>query len=177
MMLDIMCDLETSGIDPTHSHIIQLSAVRFDIHTKQIHDRMFDQCLLPAPGRYWDESTRDWWMGEEKWPIYCQIASRMRPPEDVLREFQDWALEFLPSPYLRLWAKPTSFEFPFISSYFKQYQLHMPFHYRYVVDLNSYVYGRGHTDIDDFWKDVEPVGTTHNALHDVLYQIRGAFQA
>ena len=174
---NIMVDIETTGLDPVHSNIIQIAAVRFDLETKSVDYDMFDACLSAAPGPWWDEGTRDWWMGDEKWPIFQTIAHKMRPPEMVLKEFQEWVLKLPTAAPVRFWAKPTTFDFPFVSSYFKQFEIDFPFHYRYAVDLNSYILGRGHSDNKTFWDAVAPVGDAHNALHDVLYQIRGVFQA
>jgi DNA polymerase III alpha subunit (gram-positive type) len=173
---DISVDIETTGTDPSHSNMIQLAAVKFDIETKTVGDT-FDQAMFEVPNRWWDEGTRDWWMEGEKWDVYCGIVARARPPQEVLQEFRDWALKGIPGGEVRVWAKPISFEFPFLSSYYKQFGIMMPFHYRYAVDLNSYIFGRGHKDINAFWNDIAPVGDAHNALHDALYQIRGAFAA
>jgi hypothetical protein len=101
----------------------------------------------------------------------------MEDPGTVVRGFHAWVLEKPTLVPIRFWSKPTTFDFMFLSSYFRRYELPNPFHFRYAKDLNSYLFGRGHTDINEFWKGVEPVGSAHNALHDCIYQIRGLFQA
>jgi hypothetical protein len=175
-MIDVMVDIETTGTDPAHAAIIQLAAVRFDVETKEIDTaHMFDRCQWMAPGRFWDEDTRTWW-NKQKPGILDGIYDRMEDPAVVMQDFFNWVNSITTIVPLRLWAKPTSFEFPFISSYMRQFNLHMPFHFRYAVDLNSYLLGKGH-QIGGYWKDIEFQGDEHNALHDVLYQIKGAMLA
>src|SRR5262249_25652818 len=96
----------------------------------------------------------------------------------VLKAFQEWANKGrAPSdPPLRFWGKPTSFDYSFMQSYFRQYNLHFPFHYRYARDMNSYIAGmRGNPDHPEI--NVPFNGDIHNALHDVLHQIKCIFVA
>jgi 3' exoribonuclease, RNase T-like len=173
--MDIMVDIETTGTDPAHAAIIQIAAVPFNIVTKEVcADNMFDRCLIPAPGRFWDESTRQWW-GKQPPHVLGGISSRMENPEQVIREFAAW-IEGVNYGHVRLWAKPLSFEDPFLQSYFKQFDITYPFKYWKSMDLNSYIEGRGH-DRSEFWETIEFEGDKHNALFDVLHQIKGALQA
>ncbi|MGN6819315.1 MAG: 3'-5' exoribonuclease domain-containing protein, partial [Sphingomonas sp.] len=82
------------------------------------------------------------------------------------------------------WAKPLSFDWPFVASHFEQLGGRMPFHYRIARDLNSFIAGlRGipeHTSMEEI---VPNNGDKHNALHDCAFQIdclmhakRGDFQ-
>jgi DNA polymerase III alpha subunit (gram-positive type) len=170
--MDIMVDIETTGTDPAHSSIIQIAAMAFDIEAKSIPDNaIFDRCLQPVSSRFWDEDTRRWW--ENQPDVLSQIMRRMDPPELVIKEFADWLENW---GYVRLWAKPTSFESPFLESYFRTHGIKNPFQYWKSVDLNSYIEGRGHNR-NDFWKNIEFEGDKHNALYDVIHQIKGALSA
>ncbi len=174
--LDVMVDIETTGTHPEHNAIIQIAAVRFDIDTMSVDaSDMFDRCLGVAPNRFWEESTRAFWQGKNL-KVYHQIASRMEDPGTVLKAFQDWANKGRqPSDEpLRFWGKPTSFDYSFMQSYFRQFNLHLPFHYRYARDMNSFLAGMlGNADHPDV---VVPFnGDAHNALHDVLHQIKTIF--
>lgn len=176
-LLDVMLDIETTGTDPVHTAMIQIAAVRFDAETKEIDtSTMFNRCLWFPAGRFWDEDTRAWW-GRQNESILEDIFDRMEDPRVVIHELLNWIQTFNAAAPVRLWAKPTSFEFPFLTSYYKQFGLPMPFHYRHAVDVNSYIRGRGHMDIDGFWKAIPFQGQAHNALHDVLHQIHGVFEA
>lgn len=175
-MYDVMVDLETTGIDPSHSAIIQIAAIRFDYKTRQI-GQAFTVSLEMAEGRYWDESTRGWWM--EKLPIYNEIMSTARPAEEGFRAFSDWCINTAPfGGEQRLWAKPSHFEWPLLQSYSAQLGIGLPFHYRNVVDLNSFTRGLannpGAKPLD---KQIPFSGDAHNALDDVAHQIKVALMA
>ena len=172
-----MVDIETTGIDPSHSHVIQIAAVRFNVEEKTIDtNEMFDQCLrMEAPNRYWDESTRQWWASQNQ-DVYQSIMDRSDDPRVVISNFIDFILRTQSHRPVRLWAKPTSFEWPFIQSYWRQYGHRSPLHYRNAIDLNSYITGRGHS-IKEFWNTIEQVGNAHDALSDVLTQISAAMRA
>ncbi|BAQ50260.1 3'-5' exonuclease [Methylobacterium aquaticum] len=174
-MFDYMIDVETTGTNPEECAIIQIAAVRFNRLTKEIDHKMFDRCLAVPDGRYWSESTRDWWMGQPH--VLEGIMRRMEDPAIVMRAFFDWVCEGSSICPRAFWGKPTTFDFNFLNSYFRQFGLMQPFHYREAVDLNSYLLGRGHENRREFWNTIEPVGDAHNALHDCLYQIRAVFNA
>lgn len=174
-MFDYMIDIETTGTNPEENAIIQIGAVRFNRHTKEIDHKMFNRCLSVPPGRYWAEDTRDWWLNQPE--VLRHIMGRMEPPEIVIRAFWEWVAEGSSICPRAFWGKPTTFDYNFINSYFRQFGLMQPFHYREAVDLNSYLLGRGHENRREFWKTVPPVGDAHNALHDCLYQISAVFRA
>lgn len=167
---NVMVDIETTGTAPDHAAIIQISAVRFNLENFSVDNDMFDRCLWMAPGRYWDEDTRIWWQKHKH--VLLHIQQRGEDPATVVREFAQW----VGHSGLRLWAKPTTFEYPLLSSYFRQFDVHNPFHYRYCTDVQSYAFGRG-KDIDELFKAIPFEGDAHNALHDVLHQIRMVFEA
>ncbi|RWM90037.1 MAG: hypothetical protein EOR84_22775 [Mesorhizobium sp.] len=176
--LDVMVDIETTGTHPEHNGIIQIAAVRFNAVEMTVDaGDMFDRCLMVAPNRFWEESTRVFWQGKNL-KVYQQIVSRMEDPAVVLKAFQEWANKGRApsSAPLRFWGKPTSFDYSFIQSYFRQFALHLPFHYRYGRDMNSYIAGlRGDPDHPEI--NVPFSGDVHNALHDVLHQIKTIFVA
>lgn len=175
---DIMVDIETTGIDPVHSHMIQLAAVRFNIETKEIDTgNMFDMSLMMMSAhRFWDEGTRAWW-GRQKAGLLDSILDRGQDPLTVLHAFSNWVAATPSDRPVRLFAKPISFEWPFIQSYMREYGVEFPIAYWNCIDLNSYIYGRGHPDRKKFWDKIEFEGDAHNALHDVIHQIKGAFTA
>lgn len=175
-MLDVMIDLETTGTDPSNNAIIQIAAIRFDYERREIGS-VFCRSLAIPYGRYWDEGTREWWA---KMPdLFSRIMATAGPPEMVFKDFQTWCLNTAPfSGDQRLWAKPAHFEFPFLQSYARQFGLDLPFHYRNVVDLNSFTRGLandpGRKPLD---KEIEFHGEQHNAFDDVGHQIKVALMA
>ena len=173
---DFMIDLETTGTDPRYGAVIQIAAVRFNYHEESVDtSSMFDRCLTIAPGRFWDESTRDWWHKPDKIKVLRQIQMRAEDPYTVLKDFQQWA-GTAPSQPHRFWGKPTHFDHSFISSYFNQFGMFNPFHYRYARDMNSFMAGmRGSPEAPNVEGEIEFVGDVHNGLHDALHQIKMLF--
>lgn len=172
-----MVDLETSGLDPTHSAILQIAAVRFNYETGEIGPT-YEACLAIPDNRFWDEGTREWWLNQNQ-DVLSDILTRAGDPQETFRHFIAWCHETGPAVIeQRLWAKPIHFEWPFLQSYARQYERTMPFHYRNAVDLNSFTRGLtnnpGARSLD---KAVEFVGNAHNALDDTLHQVKVALMA
>lgn len=171
-----MVDLETTGTDPTDTAIIQIAAVQFDWERGTIGS-IFNRCLWLPTNRYWDESTRTWW-GEQKAEVLHGIFDRAEDPALVMQGFIDWTRTLTVSEPLRLWAKPVSFEFPFIASYCKQFGYTNPFHFRDAIDMQSFIRGmRGSPSVAPFDKEVPFEGEEHDAIDDVFHQIRVAIMA
>jgi DNA polymerase III alpha subunit (gram-positive type) len=168
----IMVDLETTGTNPNHNAMVQLSAVRFNRETREVDMNMFDQCLAIPANRYWSEDTRDWWATQDQ-SIIDKIWSRMRDPREVLQEFRGWAMRDLEGASPILWAKPIHFEYPFLESYFVEYGIAKPFHYSNCKDLRTFLDARGLPDLD---RTMPNVGNAHDAIHDVLHQISVLFE-
>lgn len=162
----IMVDLETTGTDPYHNAIIQISAVRFNMDG-EVDTNMFDECLHVPRNRYWCEDTREWWMQQNP-KILNKIWGKMRDPATVLQEFRDWVGGDSPT----LWAKPIHFEYPFLESYFRTFDVQNPFPHWQTQDLRSWCNARGVPGLD---KELEFDGDAHDAIHDCLHQIKTLF--
>lgn len=176
MLTDIMVDVETTGTDYESCAIIQLAAVKFNLETQEVSTDVFDKCPAFAPKRYWQEGGREFW---QKMPaIYKSFVERQEPVDITLDSFIQWVSKDQPDGGYRFWAKPLSFDWPFVEGYFRQYGKRMPFHYRTARDVNSYISGlRGdpsHIDLTDF---IPFEGEEHNGLWDAFYQINMLFYA
>jgi len=165
---NIMVDIETTGTNPNHTAIIQIAAVKFDLETRSLDMNMFNQCLGVPANRYWQEETRDWWATQDE-HILEGIWRRMRDPRTVIQEFGAWC-----GTNVTLWAKPISFEYPFLESYFAEYGIAKPFAYWDCKDLRSITWALGQPNLD---RELPFSGDAHNALHDVLHQIVTLFTA
>lgn len=173
-MRDIMVDLETTGTNPNTAAIIQIAAVRFNYETEEIDSDMFDRCLQIPGHRVWDMDTAAWW--RKQGDVLPGLLARAEPPRKVLEDFWGWIQKGTIDPIL--WAKPTSFEFPFIQGYYRDYDLPMPFGYREAVDLNSFIRGSAQNSAQGPLDKTMPFeGPPHNAIFDVLHQIKCAFAA
>lgn len=176
---DVMVDIESTGNQNYERYgIIQIAAVKFNYKTEQVDADVFDRCLRLHPGREWDVGTRQWWAKQGN--VLAQIEARAEDPHTVIHDFYQWLLKDWPSERQegrQFWAKPTSFDHPFLVSYFKMFGYDMPCLFRYCRDLNSFMAGlKGDPAHPDF-EGQEPQfqGDQHNALHDTLHQIRLLF--
>lgn len=167
----VMVDLETTGTHPEHSAIIQIAAVRFNpFHLTVDAECMFSRCLLVPDHRYWSEDTRRWW-GQQKRETLQSIHARMEDPETVLRDFVAWVPE-----QATFVSKPLSFDAPFVSSYLRDYELPNPFAYWKARDLRSLIQGlTWNSEFDE--RAIAFEGPQHDALFDVLHQIKLLFRA
>ena len=172
--LDVMVDIETTGTQPDLSAILQIAAVKFDPSAKKVDSNFFYKNLVMAEGRFWDEDTRHWWASQDP-RVYEDVTKNPEQPVDVMTAFADWS--GYNNGALRFWAKPTTFDFMFVSSYFKKYGITNPYSYRNAIDLNSFMQGRvnqmGRFDLPD----IEFSGDAHNGIYDCLHQIKYAFAA
>lgn len=167
---DVMLDLETTGLDQQFNSIIQIAAVKFNAATGEVSPHFFNRCLLPAPNRYWEEGCRSWW--GQRPEVLQKIMSRMEEPRDVLVALRDWAGEGM-----TMWGKPTHFDHSFLATYYKQYDMQIPFHFRYANDMNTFIRARYFPETPPNWeRDLEFEGDMHNALDDVLHQLKVVFK-
>ena len=169
---DCMVDIETTGLTPDRSAMIQIAAVRFDLQSRQVSSEFFYRSLAIPPWRYWDDSTWNWW-NNDKADVLRGIIARMEDPKVVISDFSEWvAPGGAPGP--RFWSKPSHFDFQFISSYCRDYGVQMPFNFRKAMDLRSFQTGMAYPESGD---DIQVpfVGTVHDALHDALHQIKMLF--
>lgn len=165
-----MVDIETTGLSPDHSAIIQITAIRFSLEPRTIDHGWFDQCLRIPPSRFWDQGTREFWI--KHMPVFKAIQARMRDPREVIREFYDWAGGS--QCQLHFWSKPLSFDFPIIQSYFREFELPMPFDFRKGRDLRTHIAAVA-PQFDE--RSVPFEGDVHNSLFDTLHQIKMLYAA
>lgn len=76
-MTDIMVDVETTGLNPHHAAIIQLSGIKFNLAERTVGTH-FDRAPDWLPFRSWHNGTRDFW---SKHPdVYESIVARAESP-------------------------------------------------------------------------------------------------
>lgn len=172
---DVMVDLETTGTAPDETAIIQIAAVRFNLAEGTVDPNIFDQALLIPPTRYWDEDTRRWWSNKRE--IFQGIYSRARPPALVMQAFAKWVREGGESDPV-FWSKPISFDWAFLQSYFREFEVSNPFHFRMAENLNTFVRARHFPERPPAYEKNLPFdGDEHNAIDDCFHQIKVLFAA
>lgn len=174
VMTDVMIDIETTGTNPQYGNMIQLAAVQFNYDTGEIGPS-FDRCLATAPNRFWSDGTRTWWLGQKK-EILAGILDRMEDPLEVMQAYQQFILNS--GRKLRFWSRG-SFDWAFVSSYCEQYSLEMPHNFWEARDLRTFLAGlRGTASEPDMkWCANDVKGDKHNALFDVVVQLKQLFNA
>lgn len=174
---DFMVDIETTGTNPDRHAAIQLAAVAFDWDNGRVGPSFAVNIEMPA-WRSWDEDTRNWWARQDP-AVFTAVTENPVHPFAAARLFVDWVRATsgaLQSP--RMWAKPISFDFPFLASLLRDAELQNPFHFRDAVDMQSFIRGtRFNPRAPAFDREVPFVGDAHNALDDVYHQIRVALVA
>lgn len=174
---DVMVDIETTGVQPDRTAIIQISAVRFNLRQREIDTSPpFDQCLFPMPHRFWDEGTRNWWMSDDNFPVLREkIMPRMREPVSVLEEFGEWLGP--PNSGLTMWCQG-KFDDQFLSSHFKDARIAFPVHYRNVRDLRSFTDGLFFPSPvpSDEELGITFDGAKHNGIDDCFHQLKRLYK-
>lgn len=174
-MTDMMVDVETTGTNPAFAAVIQIGAIKFNYETGAI-GATFNRCLEMAPGRFWSDSTRQFW---HKQPPHVleNILKRAEPVDTVLRDFSLFATDGAPSGGFRFWSKPLSFDWPMIASHMEQYGYQMPFAFWQARDVRSFIAGLmarpDNVDMDH----ITLAGDAHNALYDSALQLKQLFAA
>lgn len=180
MFTDVMVDIETTGTSSfDHTAILQIAGVKFNYDTQEVSPDMFNMSLSIPHGRYWDKQTEAWWH-KDKLHVLRDIQARAQPPEVAMRAFYNWLLKDYPTnpDGLRFWAKPPHFDYSFIASYFRQFNMDNPCAYNKTRCLNSTLAAlRGSADHWPLENEIEFQGDQHNALMDALHQVRVLFAA
>lgn len=171
----LMCDVETTGTSPDRNHLIQICAIRFNLQRQEYDPEPFNFCLstVGLAHRSWDESTRDWWMDEERIETLNKIRHEARDPKVVMSALALWLNNTKPL----FWANRNGFDFMFIQSYYKDLGLPCPFNWWNTNDLLSYTKGLFIGAKKPFFdkKKFEFIGTRHDAVDDTLHQLRYLF--
>lgn len=171
---DVMVDIETTGRNFGVNAIIQIAAVKFNLRDNTVCPIFFNKCLMIPPNRYWCEDTRNWWLKSPEMRETLQwILGQGQHHVQVLQEFAAWAPQ-----NARFWGKPTHFDYAFLQHYFEGYGLTMPFFFRDAENMHSWIRGRyWPEEAPNFEKEIEFMGSAHNALDDALHQVRALFLA
>lgn len=176
MAYDVMLDIETTGTNPFTNGILQIAAWKFDYHSGEVGD-CIDIATQVAPTRMWDEGTIRWWQEKPDRLAHLQELRRTGvPAAEGFQRLKDWIGS--PKQAIRLWAKPITFEYPFLESHFNQLGIQMPFHYRYCRDINTHIAALiGDPGVTTYSIDIPFEGMPHNALWDSLHDMRCLLEA
>lgn len=170
---DIMVDIETTGIRPDRSAILQLAAVKFNLQTLEVCvDDMFVRTNISIPNsRMWDHKTFVW-MGKNNPQVIKDILNKPTLDfKDTFLEFREFCGIGKPT----FWAKNAHFDFMMIESYYNDLEICGPFQYWNVNDMSCFI--RSYYFPEPVPKiDLGDRGQAHEALDDVIFQIKTLFE-
>lgn len=176
-MYDVMLDLETTGVNPHVNGIVQIAAWKFDYLSGEVNPEPLNIPIQLASGRMWDFDTIQWWReSKERMDHLNWCRANGVPAREGFQMLFDW-IGHARQGY-RLWAKPITFEFPFLQSHFSQLDIPIPFHYRYSKDINTWICAlKGDPGATTYDIDLPFEGMKHNALFDSLHDMRCLLEA
>ena len=177
-MTHIMVDLETTGTTPDLAGIIQLAAIKFNPDTLEVGPA-FDGYPSLLPRRRWDESTRGFWMRDNR-VVYESIIAKEQPARETYQAFADFVCRDAPFGGLIFTAKPVKFDWPMLESNMLDLGIPFPFAHGKYLDMHSWISGLRGSGQKTTIEDEVPFptgGAKHNALHDCAWQIDCMFHA
>lgn len=177
--IDIMLDLETLGLDPNESPLIQLSAVAFNITNGEVLAE-FNEGVHHEDSIIVDPSTLKWWLETNADLLSRLMHGNNHSEKRVLQLFADFVSSFRNSDTdIYIWGNGIIFDNAFIKQRCKYYGIEYPISYRNDRDVRTYVdayMNRLYSDLEynRMKKNSQlsvPNFEEHNAIHDCLAQI------
>lgn len=169
---DIMIDIETTGLQPDRSAILQIAAVKFNLKTREVSNNFFNRMLKMPKHRHWDQATLQWW-NKDKRELLQTIMAKGEEPTLVFEDLTNFA-RGPGNTFPIFWSKPTHFDFMFLSSYYHDVDMINPFCYRSANDMNTFIRSQYYPEpVPDLKIPFE--GTAHHALFDCINQIKVLF--
>lgn len=165
---DIMIDLETLGLKPG-CVVLSIGAAKFSPTTGEVVSKFYERIAFKDSvlrGLTVDPDTYQWWTKQDK-EVFAETMSGTKSLIDVCLDFQAWVREH--SDVRDFWCQGTDFDFPIweaaysrgapLANYFANYYQRRDTRTLYAV-----------AGFDPSLLTRE--GSHHNALDDVLHQIR-----
>jgi hypothetical protein len=177
MRIDIMTDIETLGTE-NDSTIFQISAIAFDILTGE-HISTFNHIadIEKNFSVHVTGATIKWWLNTNKELLTELLNKGTVSSEELLTEFHEWLTNIKSDDNdIYLWGNGILFDNKLIKHQFEDIGLTYPIYYkndrdvRTILDLASVKLGITEKELKDKFNDDDLV--EHNALDDVIYQIR-----
>ncbi len=169
ILINLMIDIETTGVYADKHAIIQLAAVPFDIKTQEIGES-FCRCLDIPFDREWMPETADWWKKTNPYRLE-EILSKGELHLDVFFDFKEYVESF--GKGVRFWSHHTV-DWEMIEHYFRSYKIGSPFTYRSFIELDSYLEALIPNNIGKYKPVINP-NDQHDALFDCQHQINWLF--
>ena len=178
-----MIDLETLGVDPITSPIIQIGAAPFQLDedgpmsglTQLFRTHVNASSCLVAPfNRRIEPGTVAWWARTDA-ELLAEIMTGVGlPMAQALYELREWVLG-IGQDIQGVWSNGATFDITMLEIAYRQAGIHIPWPFRAVRDVRTMAMIAG--DDDACWNGgtvsaIERDGKKHDALVDCLRQIR-----
>lgn len=175
-----MVDLETTGLNPGVHGIREIGIVQFEYEPCRMNAiRHWRSALRISPNRFWDKGVRTWL---ERNPERLAAADALEVEAashavwwNPLGLLNDWLKQdgrTAGEENCRyFWAKPSSFDWPFFQFHYEEAGITVPFSYRRIIDLRSWMEGYNAVHPDIAITIHLPSGP-HSALEDAQHQVR-----
>ena len=172
-MINLMVDIETTGVNGHKNAILQIGAVPFDLGILGIGQNGFKMSLTMPSDRTWMDSTKKWW--EETNPtVLKKIQSEAINFAVVLAKFKKYVESF--NGDVLFWSNHP-FDWLFIEDYFEEYGIKSPFKYDSFRDVDSYIAALvGEANLFKYKPEADKV-QEHDALYDCLLQVDWLFNS
>lgn len=177
-----MVDIESTGTSPDRNHVVEICIVPFNLISNVVHIsppeyhlkfKLNDQQL----GRQYDQQTMIWWSKQNKAvadSVFSQFLNENIDNKQVLLQLAVFVSRITTS-NTEFWSKPNSFDFMFLQSLFKDFQVIFPFKYYLAKDLAGFCSGisfiKHKTMNYRIYEPLERHGA-HDSMNDCYYQLQ-----
>ena len=172
--LNLMLDLETASTRPDAA-ILSIAIVPFNLDANEYApevDKYYEVVNLNScfiEGDHVDRDTQEWWMRQDS-KSKLEVLSRQGVNIRMVINNAYIYLSYLAEQYeLVVWSQGIDFDFPILEHAIKKYvePKEMPYKYWNKRDVRTVLKWSG---VD--YRNIERIGTAHNALSDCRTQIK-----
>lgn len=172
-MQHMMIDIETLGTGPT-APILSFAAATFDplefggsYNQRPLYLNVsLDEQLSKSYAKP-DADTVMWWLKQDEGARNRLTDPKPIDPESAYKALRGYTETHKPE---AVWANGATFDFPILDYSHRAFGMKLPWHYRAVRDMRTLYALWG--DLDNAMIAVGRTGEKHDALDDVIHQIK-----
>lgn len=161
MLQHIMIDIETTGLNPCKNIITSIASVGFTIEDREAYQEDVGNVVrIRAIGSRSDNPKTLVFRKKHQVDLKEQIY-----PEIMIQDFFKILFDRIDK-NTYVWSKPVHFDIAFLESYYNEFNVDIPWHYRNVRDLNTFIWAHGGDPKEVFERVIK---ITHYSAHDPYY--------
>lgn len=169
MSTDLMIDLETLDTTVT-AKILSVGLCFFDIATGDVRPRASGTVPLAGQeNRTMNDETLNWWMTQTDKAWSLTRGGEQTDLRKLLHVISDHVKMF---PGIRVWGNGATFDISIIEHAFNEYGIPVPWDYRNVRDMRTFVEVGQLTTGVDIRSKVPFEGVKHCAVDDAVWQAK-----